>query len=187
MPLVCVFGVSGVGKTTLIRQFVRAHADWRALSAAEVLSQLSGQNREALRTSDRPVIESNQITLADEIRKRRLAEPSIRWLLDAHSVIDNGRELVPVPVAIISRLDPDRLVFLFDEAAEIHRRRLSDDQRSRPLPSIPRMAAEQALAWRTCVAYVQELDIELHRVNVNDSPACAKAVLGTPSMTRSTL
>ena len=186
MPLVCVFGVSGVGKTTLIRQFMREHRDWRALSAAEVLSQLSGRDREALRTSDRPVIESNQVSLADEIRNRCLAEPSVRWLLDAHSVINNGRELVPVPVAIISRINPERLVFLFDEAAEIHQRRVSDDVRERPLPGLARMVDEQSFAWQTCVGYAQELHLEAHRVNVNDPSAFAKAVLGTSTTTRST-
>jgi adenylate kinase len=187
MSLVCVFGVSGVGKTTRISQFVQEHSDWRALSAGEVLAQLSGQKPDALRMSDRPLIESNQISLAEEIRRRCLAAPDISWLLDAHSVIDNGRELVPVPVVTISRIDPDRLVFLFDQAADIHQRRAMDDQRERPLPGVSRMAEEQSLAWRTCVGYAQELKLELHRVNVNDPTGFATAVLATSPMRRSTV
>jgi adenylate kinase len=187
MSLVCVFGISGVGKTTRIGQFVWEHRDWRALSAGEVLAQLSGQNREALRTSDRAAIEGNQTSLAEEIRRRCLAEPHVNWLLDAHSVIDNGRELVPVPVVTISRIAPHRLVFLFDEAAEIHQRRAMDDQRERPLPGVRRMAEEQSLAWQTCVGYARELKLELYRVNIDDPSAFARAILATSQMIRSTV
>jgi adenylate kinase len=178
MPLVCVFGVSGVGKTTLIGQFVQNHKNWRVMSAAELLAQLLGQERDALRRLNRPEIESNQVLLAEEISRHYLAEADANWLLDAHSVINNGRELIPVPVSVVARINPGRLLFLFDEAADIGRRRTSDNHRARPRLGSLRIAEEQRVAWLSCIDYAQELNIGLYRVDVNDPRAFADAVLG---------
>jgi adenylate kinase len=187
MRLVCIFGISGVGKTTLIGQFVHAHAHWQVLSAGQILSQLSGRDPQALRRSARAMVERNQFSLADEILRRRSAEPQINWLLDAHSVIDNGHELIPVPVTVISRINPDRLVFLFDEAAGIKIRRASDEQRDRPVFSQKRIEEEQRLAWQTCFDYARELRLKLYQTNVNDYPSFASTIVDESPTVRSAL
>jgi len=106
---VCVFGISGVGKSTLIEQFVRHHADWRSLAAGELLARAVQRHPEHLRTSSPDVIEANQYALAELIQDIRARKLTTNWLLDAHSLIDNGTELVPVPTAAISRLEPTAL------------------------------------------------------------------------------
>lgn len=166
---ICVFGLSGVGKTTLISEFVREHSSWRSLSASSLLREISNQHPEHLRTLSRSEIKLNQLLLAMTVRKRRaLVGPSVDWLLDAHSVINNDCELVPVPVEVIAELSPDLLVFIYGTPELILRRRTSDPHRHRPLLSIQQIAEEQKLAFETCLRYSIELQIRLHKVDVND-------------------
>jgi adenylate kinase len=184
--LLAVFGVSGVGKTTLITQFVREHKDWQALSASKLLAQLTHLASDKLRVSDRPRIENNQFLLAEAIHQhRRISKRETDWLLDAHSLIDNNREFVPVPTAAIALINPDSLIFVFDSAQQIRERRAADRQRQRPLLSIERIDEEQELAFQTCLQYSTELKLELCRVASNDSAAFAAAIAKTTIGTRS--
>ncbi len=175
---VCVFGISGVGKTTLIRQFMSRHPDWHALSAGGLLGGLSHMAPTSLRLAERPVIEENQFAIAEAVQRHRRANPGSKWMLDAHSTIDNDRELVIVPTEVIARIDPDRLIFVFDDAAVIHLRRTSDSHRLRPITSLDRIEEEQRLALDTCVVYARELKLDLHRVRSNNLADFAVATEG---------
>jgi adenylate kinase len=174
--IVCVFGISGVGKTTLIQQYVIGHEHWRALSASELLTRLSGRDSSAHRLSERTVLERNQFWLADAIYRELILCPGEKWLLDVHSVLDNDRELVPVPASAIRRLHPDQLIFLFDGAEQIWRRRWGDTGRKRPLPSVDRIDQEQNLALETCLEYSAALELELYRVQADDFAAFSAVV-----------
>lgn len=174
--LIAVFGISGVGKTTLIERFIRDHKTWQALSAGAMLSGITHRDPLELRVSDRSLVESNQLFLADAIHRHRTATPEINWLLDAHSVIDNDRELITVPSQAIARINPDALIFLFDDAAHIRARRAADQQRQRPLSSVDRVEEEQGLALRTCLLYATELNLEMCRISANDWPGFDAAI-----------
>jgi adenylate kinase len=183
--LVAVFGISGVGKTTLIDKFVRNHKTWQALSASNLLARLTNRNPHELRVSDRSLVETNQLFLAEAIHRQRTAAPETNWLLDAHSTIDNDRELVTVPCKAIALIDPDSLIFVFDDAAQIRARRAADRQRQRPLPPIDRIEEEQALALQTCLLYSVELKLDLYRISANDAQGFSSAIAKTMTRKRS--
>lgn len=167
--LACVFGVSGVGKTTLISQFVREHSSWHALSASNLLSGVTNQRAERLRLLDRAEIEANQLLLVEAIqRRRRLSGEAANWLLDAHSVINNDRELVQVPTEIVARLGPSLLIFTYANASQILTQRASDPRRGRAPASIEQIESEQELALLVCRQYSQELQIRLHQISADD-------------------
>ena len=148
--LVCVFGISGVGKTTLIRQFVSARPSWRALSAGGLLGDMTKTAPIDLRIAERHVIEENQFSVADVVQRYRRVSPLTKWLLDAHSTIDNDREFIIVPTEVVVRICPDGLIFVFDDAAPIRERRASDSDRRRPIRSLHQIEQEQKVAFDAC-------------------------------------
>jgi adenylate kinase len=175
--LVAVFGISGVGKTTLISHFVREHQGWRVLSASGLLAQMTQIDSDELRRYDRANIETNQFSLASAIQQKRATAPELNWLLDAHSVIDNDQELIAVPTQVIKQINPDSLIFVQDDPEKILRRRISDRDRRRALPSSARVEEEQTLALQTCLAYSSDLKIILHRIMATDATTFAKRLL----------
>jgi adenylate kinase len=177
--LVCVFGISGVGKTTLIRQFISVHSDWRALSAGELLGDLTDTAPKDLRIAERHVIEGNQFSIAEAVQRYRRVNAATKYILDAHSVIDNGREFVIVPTEVIARLGPDSLIFVFDDAALIRLRRASDRHRLRPIKSLDQIEEEQRLAFDVCLEYARELELDLCRIrseNLADFQVAVKRI-----------
>jgi adenylate kinase len=174
--LVCVFGIPGVGKTTLIRQFTQEHRNWQALSASSLLARLVHQLPSHLRLADRTSVERNQFRIAQAIEQCRLESPGEKWLLDAHSMIDNDDEWIAVPTAVIGRIRPDSLIFLFDDAAHIERRRSAEPHKRRPRYSVHRIEEEQALALRNCLVYSSELKLDLHQISATDPAEFAATV-----------
>jgi ABC-type lipoprotein export system ATPase subunit len=69
--LVCVFGISGVGKTTLIKLYVATHGTWHRLQASDLLARHAQAEPDQLRIAPRPVIEENQYLLANLIGAQR--------------------------------------------------------------------------------------------------------------------
>jgi adenylate kinase len=163
-----VFGISGVGKSTIIEQFARGNSNWRVLNVSKLLSESEQLESEQLRTSSRKRIEENQFELAELVRALRIQEPNKNWLLDAHSVIDNDSELVSVPVDAVVRLAPTDLVFIFDEPIQIQLRRRGDQFRRRPKRSIEQIAEEQDLARRNSLLYSHALGLTLREVCAGD-------------------
>jgi adenylate kinase len=176
--LACVFGVSGVGKSELISRFVEGHRDWRRLGASELLEGLNEENREALRTSPREKIVANQYRAADLILEKRAQNPSFNFILDAHSIIDNDRELVPVPTSAVSAMEPSMLVFVFDDPAKILSRRESDASRIRAFRTISEIALEQGAALESAKRFSSELALDLSCIRSGDLESLEAALSG---------
>jgi adenylate kinase len=179
--LVCVFGVSGVGKSTMLRDYVASHPGWMHLIAGDVLSAMMRQDSEALRTSGTEDIQANQRLLVERILEICARHPDKRVLLDAHCVIDNGAGFVKVPVAAIEDLPPDLLVCVWDEAARIQVRRACATDRIRPERTVAQLDNYQKTVVETCEEYGEELDIELVKVRAGDGAGLAD-VLSEPAL-----
>lgn len=99
--VVAVFGLSGVGKSTLVQGVV---ARLPGLVASVNAGELIRRNRRLPTSSDdlrllQPEeIRANQDVLVRELDKERQRDGAPVLLLDGHCVIDNGRALVKYPL-----------------------------------------------------------------------------------------
>ena len=106
--VIAVFGLSGVGKSTTVRQTVSASG---GLAAARNAGDLIHRrlrdhgSAEMLRLLPAEQIQRNQEFLIEELASVRTTVGARVLLLDGHCVIDNGEQLIPKPIAVIKRLD----------------------------------------------------------------------------------
>ncbi|MFC5356387.1 ATP-binding protein [Azospirillum himalayense] len=155
-----VFGISGVGKTTACQSFVTRHPNYLYVRASDLLGNVTSLTSEELRTASRSHIIRTQALLADALRIHRTGQESRRVLIDAHSVIDNDRSLIRIPVDVIRSLSPNGLIFLEADADRLVEHRKAS-KKMRPVRSAPELARQQEIARDTVCQYACELRIPL--------------------------
>jgi adenylate kinase len=175
--IVCVFGVSGVGKSTMLRRFVAQRPDWLHVIASDVLQQLAAEDTESLLTSESPTILENQFRLIEAINVVRLRDPNKKLLLDAHNVIDTGRALYQIPSNIIKNLSPDLIVCIWDDVKAIQQRSESAIDKIRPRRSLAQWAAYQKEVLETCKNYQSDLAIGCELIQSGDLDFLTKVLL----------
>lgn len=131
-----VFGVSGVGKTTLCKAYLENDPNWLFVSASTLLKNAKRKNAEELRTAGSENIVNNQAVLGDALQNFRKDHEDNPILVDAHGVIDNNQELVEIPVEVIASLNPDILILIQDTPQNVIRNRNFDKSRNRPVRSL---------------------------------------------------
>lgn len=174
--IIAVFGLSGVGKSTLINQVINTKPSLAVSANAGALIQQGRSDaieKEALRKLPFDEISRNQLFLIKELQRfsAKVNQPAI--LLDGHCIIDNDHELVPIPSNIIARLELSAIVFVWETAGTIVRRRSDDPSRKRPLLSAHEIARHQKFALDTCLRYGKELDVPV----VVFSTSCIDALI----------
>jgi adenylate kinase len=117
--LIIVVGISGVGKTTACKSFVRRNPSFGYISASEVLQQASGLSIEKLRRLSRQQILQNQILLAETLSAEISKGGGEFILLDAQNIVDNGVYLVEVPVSVLETLGPRGIILLQADPADV--------------------------------------------------------------------
>lgn len=157
---IVVFGVSGVGKTSSCRAFVARHPEYLHLSASELLRSAATVNPATLRTAPSDQILANQRLLPGALRARREGQWERPVLIDAHSVIDNDKEIVRIPVEVIQSLVPDGMVLL-ETAPEIVAARRSVPGSRRPRRSVSQIAHEAEVARQAVLGYASSLEVPL--------------------------
>lgn len=155
-----IFGVSGVGKTQSCRDFVARHPDYLFASASTLLSEAKAMSAEKLRTASPKEIADNQALLVESFSRFREGKMERPVLMDAHAVIDNDDELVPIPIEIIKELQPDLLILLEAPAYEVASRR-SGDKRQRPARNISWIEREIAEEHAAVTGYSTALNVEM--------------------------
>ena len=138
------------------------------VSASDLLKVDHAQTGEELRTAQRELLVSNQSVLASTLMAWPFPSGTRHVLLDAHSVIDNDKVLVDIPIDAIASLSPNRLIFLFDEPANIVSRRLSDT-RQRPSRTAEELDAHQKRSLEVCELYSERMAIPLIAVQSGDT------------------
>jgi len=160
--IIAVFGISGVGKSTLIDQVTNTKPNLAVSANAGVLIRQGRPDaikKKSLRKLPSDEISRNQLFLIKELQRfsAKVNHPVI--LLDGHCIIDNGHELVPISSNIIARLELSAIVFVWESVDTIIRRRSDDPSRERPLLSAHETAQHQKFALDTCLRYEKELGI----------------------------
>lgn len=168
MKLILVFGISGVGKTTLCTGIVRDKPGIFRFSASELLRSATNETSEYLRTSSPDQISENQNLIRQQLLARVPDDYDGIVLLEAHSVIDNGKQLVRIPEGIISDLLPNRLVFLEAEPSLIATRRQLQGEGRGEIRSVDEISRHQKLAIEQASLYSDMLGIKLERIKVDD-------------------
>jgi adenylate kinase len=174
--LVAVFGISGVGKSTVIRNYVAGHRDWIHVVASDVIKVATQQASEMLRTAPLTKVIQNQDLLVEGVAKIRADNADRNILLDAHSVIDSDNKYILIPVDVIRALRPDLLVFLCDDPQSIQTRRELDNFRLRPKRDLNQIEEYQRIALDTVQGYARELAIPVSVIKVNDQPSLVRAL-----------
>ena len=161
---VAVFGLSGAGKSTTVAQVLSAAGGLAAsVNAGELIRRQRPDSRvaEDLRLLGAGEIQSNQELLVEAVAVERKAAGPPVLLLDGHCVIDNGEELVAVPVDVIDRLELSAVVCLTAQSGEIRERRRLDSSRTRPDLDEGELSMHQESSLAVCASYSVDLGLPL--------------------------
>lgn len=141
--IVLLAGVSGVGKTTTLKDATRRLA-FVHLQAGEIIKferQERQDKRHDIQITNAMEINDNQALLISGFMRCAPKEGLI--VLDGHTVIDTINGLVEISPAVFSAIGVSRFVVLIDDVEKIALRRLSDTKRMRPIRSIEELAEHQ--------------------------------------------
>jgi adenylate kinase len=164
---IIVFGISGVGKTTACRSFVTRHPGVLYISAGELLREATRLPVEMLRLAEPKEIIRNQLLIGAALDHRLAGRRDADVIIDAHSIIDNDREIVDVPTDAIRSLKPSGLILLEASPEEIVRRRLTDGLR-RPKRSLTEVVSQMTIARKNVLGYADQLEVPLEIATVID-------------------
>jgi adenylate kinase len=176
MKVVGVFGISGVGKTTMIAEIARLESTWQRASAGSLIQQrLPGVDRDALRTLPLDEILDNQEAIVRGLSDLRSVNTAGIILFDGHLLIDSAQGLLEVPLDAIRRLKLDAMLFVCDAPEEIARRRQSDPCRARAERSKQEIVQEQSRACAIAQRYAGDLGIPF----ITATPSQRRYVIST--------
>ena len=169
MKLIAVVGLSGVGKSTLIRgvsagravQHLQASA---LIQAEQARSALKVESPEALRLG--PVLDNQALLVA---AFHRLVQPKPDLvLLDGHVLIDGRDGLVAIPSDTFAAVGCEAMILLRDAPDRILARRRADTGRPRPYRSALELASQQQLASSIADGICRTLGIPLYVVTPDE-------------------
>lgn len=167
---IAVFGLSGVGKSTVVERVVSASGGLaRSVNAGELIHLRRGDviGSRSLRSLTAEEILCNQELLVAEFAKERTKGEAPVLLLDGHCVVDNGERLVTVPSDVIERLDLSAAVFIQASPMAIAKRRSDDCRRARPYRSSATLRDQQEAGLSACMSYTIRLGLPLAVVTVD--------------------
>jgi adenylate kinase len=159
---IALVGISGVGKSTLIR-FLAKSIELQHLSAGSLIREEKARRLEAvkhdnLRLAD---IEDNQQLLIDGFNRKRDNEAAL-VILDGHTVIDTNQKLEAIPASVFGALGIEVFIFLQADPAKILKRRILDTTRTRPIISIAEIRLHQEFAIKVTQTCAEQLSISCY-------------------------
>ena len=178
MKVIGVVGISGVGKSTLIRR-VADQSPVAHLQASELIKAEQERLGYAASTSEElragPVL-SNQALLISGFQNAVNSCSGETVLFDGHVLIDSGFELVEVPESVFAELKCDGIVVLTDDPDEIVRRRSADSARIRPIRLASEILDQQHKVVNRARCIARELDIPCTVIDVGEKDALRRMV-----------
>jgi adenylate kinase len=158
MTIIAVLGLSGVGKSTLIRN-AGLRRELLHLSASELIKARLAHTSEQLR---RGAVLDNQSLMLAEFADRVANAGATPVVFDGHTIIDTPAGLLEIPLNIFQAIAPSAIVFVASEPKTIAKRRAADTGRVRPERSIGDLAKHQDLALARARYFSDELKVPFH-------------------------
>ena len=174
-----VMGISGVGKTSLISRAVQGLDGFLHVQASALIKaglEDPSLSSEALGRLGGDKIIENQLVLVRMFESVRVSNPDRLAVLDAHSVIDTGQKIIPIPVEIIRDLRLERLIFVRDLPENIANRRKHDRDRTRPNRTLEEIGYLQDQALTQCQEHACRLRLPLNLISGGDEFGLALAL-----------
>lgn len=174
--IVAFAGISGVGKTTFLRQ-LSALLDFQHLTAGTLIAaarSLDNRSRDFIRLADTDL---NQRLLIEGFMSAR--DPNARLvILDSHMLIDTGDDIRRIPIEVFGALGVDTVIHLEAEPKQICTNRCRDKDRTRPIYPTHILGEHQRLSRSHAQTVADALRVPLHVV-VHDDAIDLAATLTT--------
>lgn len=179
MNIIAIFGISGVGKTTLIQKLCQDNPNYVHLQAGTLIRRaLKNIPRDQLRITSSEQIIKNQYLLIDEFWKEIEEQKHINVIFDGHSIIDNNQGIIQIPSDVIKGLKPKKIVFIEDNPEAIFDRKMMDHTRDRSGISPDILREQQDKALTQAKIYADELSLPFHSVTPENFDLLKRYVLG---------
>ena len=158
-----VFGLPGVGKTTLIESLLKTRNDFARLSGGSLINtELSAEERDVLRQQTKDQVMSNQNMLLFNFRKQKADLKDKHIIFDGHCAVKSGDSITVIPVDVIQGLETDIIIFLDEPSDVIIDRRNRDKSRpNREVESASDIDKNRELQIKICRDYSNTLNIPL--------------------------
>jgi adenylate kinase len=175
--IIAITGVSGVGKSTFVRSLAMT-VPLEHLQASTLIQE--GRNaagemviQDQLRLVD---LDENQRFL---VAGFRLATASKRGfiILDAHTIIEKGNEIIPIDAGIFGAVGISTMIFLEDDPAAIADRRRGDASRVRLVPHVDRLSQIQDVARKQALIICRTLNVALYVYHPSQFAAVGAALI----------
>jgi adenylate kinase len=174
--VIAVFGLSGVGKSWMISRYAAA-ANVAHIQASQLMRDaIAAQATKSVSSEDllRGPVLDNQKILTDAFDLARASETR-PIIFDGHCLVDSGEQLIEIPLAVIRKLQPSRIVLVHAPTVEIAKRREMDTSRQRPIRTSEALAAQQSRCVILCTEYAERLGIAFDKVRSGDEQSFARS------------
>lgn len=171
-----VVGISGVGKTTFIRN-LNKELSFQHLTAGSLIAtarSATNEGRDSLRLAN---VDENQSLLIRGFGISRDPEADL-ILLDGHVVIHGDNGLKQIPSETFRALGVSGFLHIVASASRIQQNRSSDVTRKRPLLSLAELEAHQADSLNVAANVAKLLDVPWTQVSYEDLTAAREFIGG---------
>lgn len=169
MSRIAVLGLSGVGKSTLLRGLAQ-HVAFTHLQAGELIKIEQAFRAELPQSSEElrigPVLDNQALLVAGFLRVA--AQTELPIIFDGHSVIDGRDGLIEIPTEVFRALNLNAICFLHAAPSDIAIRRLRDLSRQRPCRHEQELDEHQQIAIAAARRIANELGCPFHLVTSDD-------------------
>jgi adenylate kinase len=165
--LTFVIGISGVGKTQIIRKFVSSNPEYLHIEASTIIKKnLKIDKDKQIQYLSKEEIFKNQYDLIKELSKYRKIHQKI--ILDGHLLIEINQEATLIPLSIIKKISPNQIILIQGKPEEIIEHRSNDSHKKRPAAGKDIINKKQNLLEKYAHESCKELNIKFEILNFLD-------------------